>query len=181
METAAHHSGLAVVAMPLVAVDRRALSQAWYDAMHLVEHRPPVHAHTGAPLATPAFASRARTGAKPSPARRPAPLPEGVARREVPARSEAFVERRSIRTTLGRKIAVRLAALPPSAPKRLAFSAAGGRVQIVVRGEGAQARIIAICAPALRERVARALLEARYQLGSHGIATETTVRERIAC
>ena len=50
--------------------------------------------------------------------------------------------------------------------------AAGGRVQLVVRCDGTRTRVVAVCAPALRERVERALAQARFALAGCGVRAE---------
>jgi hypothetical protein len=53
-----------------------------------------------------------------------------------------------------------------------AVRAANGRVHLVVRTAGGATRVVAVCVPALRERVERALAQARFALNGHGVRTE---------
>ena len=50
--------------------------------------------------------------------------------------------------------------------------AAGGRVHVVVRSDGARTRVVAVCAPPLRERVERALAYVRCMLTGSGVRAE---------
>ena len=65
---------IAVIAMQLARTDRRALSQAWYDALH--------HAQPGSKAAAPAVHASVATDALRPPARR-----NETARASTPARS----------------------------------------------------------------------------------------------
>jgi hypothetical protein len=50
--------------------------------------------------------------------------------------------------------------------------AANGSVHLLVHADGARTRVVAVCAPRLRERVERALAHARFALASHGFHME---------
>lgn len=109
---------IAVVAAPLPQTDRRALSQAWFSALHLSQ--PSANAD-----------------------RRSAPAP--LAQRFV-----AAVEQR----------------LPVAAHASVALRTESGRVQLLIRRDGSTLRFVALCTPELRERVERALTQARYALAA---------------
>ncbi len=171
---------VSVVAVPL-AVDRRALSQAWYDALHVAASPASVAGKRRDALVTsgPHASVRRANGGSCS----TMPITSRASHIAEPGSAKsagAAAERRAPRSELAAKIERKLVG-QPSATHRLTFSAADGRVAIVLHGEGAKARIVAICAPHLREAVSRALVEARYHLAGRGITLETSVRERIAC
>jgi len=162
-------SGVAVVATRLARTDRRALSQAWYSALHLA---PPPSANarasrapSGPALAPPAV--RQATGGALAPAR------GGVA--VVPARpSHAsrpradVVERRGVPDELTRRVA-RVVAASARAPRERASQTValdGGRVTVLVRTDGVQTRVVALCSEALRGPVERALAHVRFTLAA---------------
>jgi hypothetical protein len=165
---------VAVVATRLPIIDRRALSQAWFSALHLAQ--PPSGTVAPRPAsATPAVAARPRvtgSGALPA-AGAPAARPQ-TAVRALPAGS-VLTERRASAGDLARRIerAIdRHGAVRPLRTVTIAVNAGDGRVQLLVRGDGATTRIIALCAPHLRERVDRALAHARFALAAGGMRAE---------
>ena len=50
--------------------------------------------------------------------------------------------------------------------------AANGRVHVVVRSAAGGTRVVAVCEPALRERVERALAQARFALAGRAVRVE---------
>ena len=169
------HTTVALVATQLADTDRRALSQAWYSALHLAE-RPP--GTRPAPLvpSTPEGACRARGPNDAAPHRSFVRGNVRNASHDATARYAggiAHCERRAPKTDLARRIERRLARRPPrGATASFAVSGAGGRVHVVVRSDGARTRVVAVCSPPLRERVARALAHARFVLAGHGVRAE---------
>jgi hypothetical protein len=171
---------VAVVATRLPSIDRRALSQAWFSALHLAQPRSGSAvraAHSAALPVTGLPLTPARTAAPPA-APAPAPRGNGSFRRGPaagPANGFAAAERRAPAGELSRRIeraVARHAACPPLRTTAVAIAAAGGRVHVLVRTDGATTRIIALCAPALRERVDRALAHARFVLAAAGTHVE---------
>ena len=173
-----HSHGVAVVATHLAALDRRALSQAWYSALHLAERTVPARRNVatppslGTPAKTPAAACRGEAG-------HGAPVATSRAVREPrsaprSARSDGHptgAERRAPRSELARRIergVARRRAMDGNAA--FAVRAGDARVHIVVRCSGARTRIVAVCSPPLRERVERALAQARFALAGRGAA-----------
>lgn len=163
--------GVAVVATHVAQTDRRALSEAWYSALHLSE---PAAAPRGSTAVAP------ESIALPVP-RHSSPVTAGAVRYQPPApRPPALasdpaapaVDRRRIATPAVRRIeraVVRLRAQSlPRASQTLDL--AGGRVRLLVRTDAVATRIIAVCAPALREAVERALAHARFALAAGGAA-----------
>jgi hypothetical protein len=84
-------------------------------------------------------------------------------------------ERRTRPGELARRIEralVRAEAAHPVRPTTIAIKAGDGRVQLLVRTDGPATRIVALCAPHLRERVDRALAAARFALAATGRRVE---------
>jgi hypothetical protein len=172
-------TGVAVVATQLADTDRRALSQAWYSALHLAD-RLPAAGH--APLARvpcSATLNRSRFVRDPNdtPQRRSADgaLHARDAERVAGKRADgvASAERRVPKTELARRIEHGLARRSPrAAAASFAVRGADGRVHLVVRSDGARTRVVAVCAPPLGDRVERALAQARFALAGRGVRAE---------
>lgn len=168
---------VAVVATRLPTIDRRALSQAWYSALHLAQ--PPAgKAPSGSPPLPAAFrpAAAAQLRLDPTHAAAGAGMPGSRgSRAERAAPTLPAPERRSATGALARRIehAVRKHRAAGSLrPAAIAIDAGNGRVRVFVRTDGATTRIVALCAPQLRERVDRALAHARFALAGAGVALE---------
>jgi hypothetical protein len=165
--------GVAVIATQVAQTDRRALSEAWYSALHLAQGAAPQRGaatRAGAvtatsaplarateqrdrrPLAPAALPARSRGGAK----TRAGVLPE----RRRPAGETALRIERAV---------VTLAARRP-VPAAHTLDVAGGRVRLLVHGDGRTTRIVALCSRPLREAVERALAIARFTLAGAGMA-----------
>jgi hypothetical protein len=159
--------GISVLSAPLAAIDRRALSQAWYSALHLAQDHAPVARGSTRVVA---LARPARLQALPARQTPPARASGGVlarahASQTSPARPALAVERRTPRTLLARRI--ERALLDP----RLR----GARIVVMLHGAGDRVRLVALCAPSARRAVAAALEEARFALASRGIALHAGV------
>lgn len=195
-------TGVAVLATELPATDRRALSQAWYSALHLAErtpragsasHQPAGSANGGASGfahdARPAQGAAHSDGAsargmaqRAASARRDASATHDTsvrARRHGAGaprdRSEPLAERRAPKSELAGRIERALAQRGRGMSASFALSAAGGRVRLLVRSDGARTRVVAVCAPPLRERVERALAQARFALAARGASVRAEV------
>jgi hypothetical protein len=178
--TDSRSESIAVVSTQCAHTDRRALSQAWYSALHVAQR----DASPGAPRrmrigvsvdkgATPVIPNHP-DGARPTPGGAPA-------RANVPSRRDvavpaAAIERRTPKSDLAKRIerAVVTNGRRAGAAASLAIRAADGRVQLVVRTQGDATRIVALCAPELEARVARALAQARFALATRGVRTEVS-------
>lgn len=170
-------TGVAILATQLATTDRRALSQAWYSALHLAERSRVPNAGREPDRV------RAQRGAAASATQQPAcdrgaapPLGAAAPRQERDtfrrAAAGAAAERRAPKTELARRIERRIARhVPHAAPASFAISAGDGRVHVFVRSDGAATRILAVCAPALRASVERALAQARFTLAARGVRT----------
>jgi hypothetical protein len=170
--------GVAVLATHIAHTDRRALSQAWFSALHLAERTPPAP-RSRAPRAALASGGAARAGRDPHAAapRRPPTGAPGLrgTERDTGARTGAMTggaDRRAPKSDLARRIERGLRHAPARGATAFTVRGAGGRVQLVVRGDGARTRVVAVCAPPLRERVERALAHARFALAGRGVRAE---------
>lgn len=176
--------GFSVLSAPLAAVDRRALSQAWYSALHLARDASPVECPAVRQKST---ASGGSATAPPRQVRHAgpagaAPMPPRAMRESIAERIDCGVDRRAARSPLARRIEREF--LRPLRPARRAtFSIAGdgSRVHVTLQGSGPHLRLVAVCSSRLRSTVARAISEARYALASRGIALELVVRGTQPC
>jgi hypothetical protein len=167
--------GVAVVAAQLAATDRRALSQAWYSALHLADRAPSMATPSGA-----LSARRSRDGSPPAPSSPRTAVPHASPGARPALRAAAPrapvaepLERRYPRTDLARRIARGLARRAPrSGGASFAIRTAAGRIHLVVRADGSRTRVVAVCTAALRERVERALAQARFALAARGVQME---------
>jgi hypothetical protein len=167
-----------ILTAPLAAIDRRALSQAWYSALHLA--RPNAAAPTPSRPNAPSTASATSPGSAKSgvaTAAKPiAPNPSALVRTRAGVREatvDAATDRRVPRTRLARDIE-RAFLDPRMRRERSTFSVGNGaaRVVVVLQNVGDRVRLVAICAPACKIAVARALADARFALASRGIALD---------
>lgn len=168
-----------VLTTQLAATDRRALSQAWYSALHVAEH---------SSRGMVAHGRRAVTSRRPAgpcgpatmsttpriitdPRRTTAPAAGAARRRGNPEPIAA--ERRAANSPLAHKLERALAHhIHPERPASFALRTADGRIHLTIRTDGARTRLVAICAPSLRDRVERALAQARFALAGRGLMTE---------
>ncbi len=167
---------VAVVATRLPDIDRRALSQAWYSALHLPASpgggASPIRFTASSTLAGAAHASRpAQTPALSACSSAPTPKTRAVPAAPGPG----IVERRGPAGDLARRIEraiLRHSGSRPLQAATISVSAGDGRVALLVRTDGATTRIVALCAPHLRDRVDRALAHARFGLAASGLRLE---------
>jgi hypothetical protein len=165
-----------IVAVPSVLVDRRALSQAWYDALHLAERgsRAPagVRSH---PLALKPSPGRSvaiveDASRKPAPANWAPPRASRAVTPEFPVALRGR-DRRAAPSPLARRIVARLRATPPSSnATSFSLTTPRGRIHVCVRRLGSGMRLFALCSPALRAEVEAAVAQARFILAGRGVA-----------
>lgn len=163
--------GFSILTAPVAAIDRRALSQAWYSALHLA--RPArtassksTRASMPAPDVRPALARAPGMAQRPLLSRAVATAAPGP--RE--SRGENAIERRTVRSPLARRI--ERAFLHPRLRVHQATFAVDGtkaRVHIALQSSGGGMHLVAICSPQVRSRVAGALDQARFALAARGI------------
>ena len=159
---------LDLVAVQAPSVDRRALSQAWYDALHLARAGSGTRC-SDVSLRNARHFRPGNVGSPTFPARHPwlrekLERPPGNVRRITsPSHVEGLLpERRARISSLARDIVARVRARPNAT--RFVFELPQGRVCLyVVRGER-HARIAAFCAPSLRDTVEKALMQVRFAL-----------------
>jgi hypothetical protein len=168
-----------ILTAPLAAIDRRALSQAWYSALRLAQapHAQTTLANVGAEVAG---SERSRYVGQLG--GREIVEPRDANARSQPATSNpriaAAPDRRAARSVLARRIE-RTFLNPISRPRRATFTIDGtaARVHVALQTTPAGMRIVAVCPASIRARVSRALDQARYALAARGIALHTDVRE----
>ncbi|MFY9739056.1 MAG: hypothetical protein WAK11_08365 [Candidatus Cybelea sp.] len=173
---------VSILAAPLAAIDRRALSQAWYSALHLArQDRCLLSARERAPRV-----------AKPN-----EPKPQGVADPRRPRAAEPRAQR-SMQTNplpvtmqsgagrisvsrgsvpLSQRIERRFAHSTPQV-RRATFSMGRGaaRVHVILQTNGNVATLVALCRPQMRGVVARALAQARFALAKRGVLLDYETR-----
>jgi len=162
-------AGVAVVATQLAQTDRRALSEAWYSALHLTRDEAPARARAVRVTApAPGHAAAAHEPAPHGVAQRAGAATSARPQRAAGARGGPAHERRRPVTETVRRIERAVAALTvrPNLPAAQTVDLAGGRVRLLVRSDGRTTRIIAVCSRPLREQVERALAGARFALAA---------------
>lgn len=179
--TISEHLEFSVLTAPVAAVDRRALSQAWYSALY--GNRAAAHKNAPEPHRVCDVPFAKRREAHSTGAHHAAP---GASR--TPAHGSEFslrglqIERRAPRSALARKIERTF--LPPrSAVRKASFSIDGsqGRVQVLLQSRGSRIKLVAICPPKARNEVATALVQARYALAIRGIDLDAETRSSPVC
>lgn len=165
--------GFSILSTPLAAVDRRALSQAWYSALHLARDgrgaMPVRPALAQSSSAVPASAHRSSAVSTERPRNENAPSTH-ASRRSSFDGAATTADRRGVRSALARKI--EHAFLDPTRQvARTTFSVDGTRerVHVSLQTTGNRVRLVAVCSPSLRAAVAEALAQARYALAARGI------------
>ena len=177
----------------LAQTDRRALSQAWYSALHLAAGAPRPRAPvTRTPHGESSVARRfPRLGRAPDPgavassasgggrsaASRGRSAPRATASGETVA---ALAQRRGAKNAPAGHVGRGLARVSQddspgdrfAGTASFAVRAANGRVHLVVRTAGGTTRVVAVCVPALREHVERALAQARIALTGAGLRAQ---------
>ncbi|MHB8433495.1 MAG: hypothetical protein ACYC8W_11260 [Candidatus Tyrphobacter sp.] len=176
-----------VLCAPLAAIDRRALSQAWFSALGLSQRRSVSKGSrrlcaSGTPLRLAASSLRSAPGC---PHGRnvttTAPSRERVLEEPGLGKSETLLERRRP-SQLARRIERRFAVVRRM-PRRASIVLAGerARVHLTLQVDASRTRIVAICPRAVERHVARALAEARYALARRGIALEARTKAGAPC
>jgi hypothetical protein len=178
---------VSILAAPLAAIDRRALSQAWYAALQRAPRQPT----TAAATQRASMPARAFDRVRPSvvPARRgkrlrcAVPNAQGKPARRALADVAAGAQRRCrFRSELAGRIE-RAFFDARGALRRATFSLGRGnvRVHVILQTKGGKAVLLALCPPEIRDVVARALTEARLALAARGIGLEVHAREIRRC
>ena len=170
---------VSILTAPLAAIDRRALSQAWYSALHLA-HAENARASCGHPSSALPFHEREQRHAAarsiPAPARDRSA--QRLPKRSVQSRSAEAPERRAERSSLARRIE-RMFLDPVRRVNRATFTLDGAqaRVHVALQTTASGTRLVAVCPAAVRAGVARALSEARYALAVRGVVLHVDLSE----
>jgi hypothetical protein len=179
---------VSILAAPLAAIDRRALSQAWYSALHLdrKQARPAVQtAHRSGAAATIACRPQQRAEhrllghcaeyrqTKSSAARPTQTLLAPNALRSATFRAIFPLSRRIERAFFR----------PNAAVRRATFSLGrgGARVHVILQSNAGTVTLVALCRPEMRQLVARALAQARLALAARGFETTTLTNGGSRC
>jgi hypothetical protein len=185
---------ISVLSAPLEAIDRRALSEAWYSALRFA-HRGSGGSATTTPRSprsgTPS-SNRCSLAVLPR-SRYPtflkkqsfevhilrSPKKMAFLRLERPNAASASPTRRNQGPALAARIRRKLGAKTKRATVRL--DGERGRVHLMLQRHGSRMRIIAICPKRIEARVARAIDEARFALASRGVFAESSVKGVQSC
>jgi hypothetical protein len=167
-----HTGSVSVLAANLAQTDRRVLSQAQYSALHIPERQKPRGAaHAKRSESASAFANALSSHAPPTKrATAPVATPAHRLLERADVKSQGL-DRRAPRTDLARRIARAMEQHPPrrdAASASISVKTPDGRVQLLVRSQGGVTRVVALCAAPLKERVDRALAQARFALAAGG-------------
>ncbi|HLY03943.1 MAG TPA: hypothetical protein VKR56_15770 [Candidatus Cybelea sp.] len=174
---------VSILAAPLAAIDRRALSQAWYSALYLARpDRQLVPSRDCGPCtaATPLETKPEREAEPPSP--RPTELrvarsvqtkPSKIAAQPSAPRIPANRDAVPLSLRIERRFAH-----SASHVKRATFSLGRGeaRVHVILQTNGNVATLVALCRPQMRTVVARALAQARFALAARGFVVDVDSR-----
>jgi hypothetical protein len=178
---------VSIIAAPLAAIDRRALSQAWYSALRLASGSRPTAARASSQRRAGTEVA-AHPKSAPSPARfasgRTRPPRAAATTSTVICGHEAAADLRlrAVRCALAARIE-RAFADPSAHPKRATFSVGEGcaRVYVVLQTHGASTTLLAICTPEMQAIVARALAQARFALAARGFGVEPPLKGSLRC
>jgi len=173
-----HITRVAVFATHPAHTDRRALSQAWYSALHLAERAPQERVVRSAPYAEKIAALKASHPAGAALAQRagdavpPRAGTSGAAMRRGETSAPAGERREPTFPRARRAVHAPPRRAPRGIPVSFAVRAANGGVHLLVHADGTRTRVVAVCATRLRERVERALAQARFALAGCGLRAE---------
>jgi hypothetical protein len=179
---------VSILAAPLAAIDRRALSQAWCTALRFA---PPDRRAAPAPMRDcpgPTVPASARLcEVAPATPRVTCPLSPHVAasKRRAGGGDEAWqdaLRRPRARAPLAQRIE-RAFSDPRSRPRRATFALGRGRtrVHVILQSTSERVVLLAICPPEVCGVVSRALSQARSALAARGIGLEPSARESRPC
>jgi hypothetical protein len=174
---------VSILAAPLAAIERRALSQAWYSALHLARpDRSLVSSREcgRCAVAMPSEATRKRDTRSPSPradGTRPAHSGQSKASKITAQPNQPRIPADRDVVPLSLRIERRFA-YSASQIKRATFSMGRGeaRVHVILQTNGNAATLVALCRPQMRAVVARALAHARFALAARGFVLDLEMR-----
>lgn len=182
-----HQLEVSILAAPLGAIDRRALSQAWYSALRFapqpqMRNQPPVDRERQPNVCAPRNAAP-----QPSSATALRTFRAQTTRSKRSANACGRASAVSVRANVSRgRLAERIERAfgsPGTSPKRATFSLGPGnsRVHVVMQTAGARTTLLAICRPELRDVVARALAQARAALAARGVGIQFCAIGAVEC
>jgi hypothetical protein len=164
-----HTPGLSILTTELAATDRRALSEAWYAALHVTQAQGrPRPAAAASRMPAPPVARAATFGG--TVARYPASALDASVRGRVMGELRRIPdavarERRATASPLARRVGHAVAtATRRTIPSAVTIADRAGRVVVMVHTRGDRTHVVALCSPALRDAVERALAHARFAL-----------------
>ncbi|MFY9632363.1 MAG: hypothetical protein WAJ94_12220 [Candidatus Cybelea sp.] len=165
---------VSILAAPLAAIDRRALSQAWYSALYFDRRQTRPSEKTVQRSHAGTVASQVRQRAKhPSLERN---VESRQTKRSSPRAAQAHHVPSVVRTATPRTIfplscRIERTFFRAKAPvRRATFSLGrgGARVHVILQSNAGAVTLVALCRPEMRELVARALAQARLTLATRG-------------
>jgi hypothetical protein len=180
-----HELQVSILAAPVAAMDRRAVSQAWYSALGLAPHANQVAGFPRHSAAATAVRAQARSTPSAAATRiderstRPTVRNKLELRAGIPAvKYRALLQRRALAKQIERAFAD-----PAAPPKRATISMGRGnaRVRVILQTNRTGTTLLALCRPEIRAVVGRALAQARCALAARGIGIEIRVPETFAC
>lgn len=177
---------VSILAAPLAAIDRRALSQAWYTALQNAprSRTAPAMVRAAAPALVPL-----RTGEYLAPAsggRTPPCFACVVNDKPVRGTLTGDGIGSHVRCRLRSRLAQRIEQVFSDSRgglRRATFSLGRGnvRVHVILQSRGGKTVLLALCPPEVRAMVARALTEVRFALAARGIGLAVQAREIGRC
>jgi hypothetical protein len=177
---------VSILAAPLAAIDRRALSQAWYSALQRAPHRRTAAATARATMHAPALlrarAFRATPCGGTTRMRLVHPFNGKPERGALAGEGIGTQVRCRFRSPLAQRIE-RAFSDSHGALRRATFSLGRGnvRVHVILQSRGGKTVLLALCPREVRTIVARALTEVRFALAARGIGLEVQAREVRRC
>lgn len=171
-------NALSVIATRLPYIDRRALSQAWFSALHVASDGPgAASAHDRRGLVASDTHARAKRGAGATTAQQPTAFVRTPAATRARIAGAELATRRTFdaRTAAAARTSFARARSYPPFRSSLTLNVASERVQLLLRRDGATLHVIAVCRPEIAQTVRRALASADAHLRLRGEAVRSTV------
>ena len=168
-------SQIAVIRTRLPYVDHRALSEAWFCALHLASRsRTPssMATVTSAPVASPADAARRIALSSAAGSRRPTLQREVATRARIGVTAIGPCDGRSHCSGPRRAVPVLLCAQRIPLQATFTTTLGNARVRIAVRQAGTRLHVVAVCAARHAVTVRRALALAAVALQTRGLLVE---------
>jgi len=175
-------AGVNVLSVPVAKCDRRALSQAWYSALH-----------SRRAIVARSTVVRRRT------TERPAAIQHGRVLQFAPSGTQRLANVRSLASkrlaslvpawqqqpARRASLAVRMEQtffLHQNAPRQATFTLDDGkaRVHVILRRLGQTVHLVALCSAGVREEVARALIEIQRRLRAQGLQLRPVSNPEVA-